>query len=216
LQPTCAIQIRTIPVVFYNFCFTFELNCADALPRRKVFSLKTVERKGETTMIEILKKTYLAGAGLAAKTWDEVESLSKEVVQKAKMSEKEGAKFIKDMKKRYDDTQKKTGTYVEKVVKATLKKMDIATAADIKALKKDIRQLKKAAGITGAKKRTAGKTAKKRTTTAAKKRTLTAAKKRTSTAAKKTVKRTRTTAAKKRAGSTSAKKRTGRAAVKKR
>ena len=159
-------------------------------------------------MIEILKKTYLAGAGLAAKTWDEVESLSKEVVQKAKRSEKEGAKFIKDMKKRYDDTQKKTGTYVEKVVKATLKKMDIATAADIKALKKDIRQLKKAAGITGAKKRTAGKTAKKRTTTAAKKRT--------STAAKKTVKRTRTTAAKKRAGSTSAKKRTGRAAVKKR
>ena len=159
-------------------------------------------------MLEILKKTYLTGAGIAAKTWDEVESLSKEVVQKAKMSEKEGAKFIKDMKKRYDDTQKKTGTYVEKVVKATLKKMDIATAADIKALKKDIRQLKKAAGITGAKKRTAGKTAKKRTTTAAKKRT--------STAAKKTVKRTRTTAAKKRAGSTSAKKRTGRAAVKKR
>ena len=60
-------------------------------------------------MLEILKKTYLAGAGLAAKTWDEVESLSKEVVKKAKMSEKEGAKFIKDMKKRYDDTQKKNG-----------------------------------------------------------------------------------------------------------
>lgn len=40
-------------------------------------------------MLEILKKTYLAGAGLPAKTWDEVESLSKEVVQKAKMSEKE-------------------------------------------------------------------------------------------------------------------------------
>lgn len=151
-------------------------------------------------MLEILKKTYLAGAGLAAKTWDEVESLSKEVVQKAKMSEKEGAKFLKDMRKRYDDTQKKTGTYVEKVVKDILKKMDIATAADIKALKKEIRQLKKAAGITGTKKRTAGKTAKKRTTTAA----------------KKTVKRTGTAGAKKRAASTSAKKRTGRAAVKKR
>lgn len=151
-------------------------------------------------MLEILKKTYLAGAGLAAKTWDEVESLSKEVVQKAKMSEKEGAKFLKDMRKRYDDTQKKTGTYVEKVVKDILKKMDIATAADIKALKKEIRQLKKAAGITGTKKRTAGKTAKKRTTTAA----------------KKTVKRTATAGAKKRAASTSAKKRTGRAAVKKR
>ena len=167
-------------------------------------------------MLEILKKTYLAGAGLAAKTWDEVESLSKEVVQKAKMSEKEGAKFIKDMKKRYDDTQKKTGNYVEKIVKDILKKMDIATAADIKALKKEINQLKKAAGITGTKKRAAGKTAKKRTTTAAKKRTTTGTKKRTTTATKKTVKRAGATGAKKRTAGTSAKKRTSRTAAKKR
>jgi polyhydroxyalkanoate synthesis regulator phasin len=167
-------------------------------------------------MLEILKKTYLAGAGLAAKTWDEVESLSKEVIEKAKMSEKEGAKFIKDMKKRYDDTQKKTGTYVEKIVKDILKKMDIATAADIKVLKKEIRELKKAAGSAGTTKRAAAKTAKKGTTTAAKKRTKTPAKKRTATPAKKTVKRTSATGAKKRAASTGAKKRTGRAAAKKR
>ena len=159
-------------------------------------------------MLEILKKTYLAGVGLAAKTWDEVESLSKEVVKKAKMSEKEGAKFIKDMKKRYDDTQKKTGTYVEKVVKDILKKMDIATASDIKTLKKEIRQLKKATGSAGTKKRAAGKTAKKRTPTAAKKRTT--------TTAKKTVKRTSTAGAKKRAAGTSAKKRASKAAAKKR
>jgi polyhydroxyalkanoate synthesis regulator phasin len=159
-------------------------------------------------MLEILKKTYLAGAGLAAKTWDEVESLSKEVVKKAKMSEKEGAKFLKDMKKRYDDTQKKTGAYVEKVVKATLQKMDIATAADIKVLKKDIQQLKKAAGITGTKKRASR--------TAAKKRTTTAARKRTATTAKKTAKRTSTASAGKRAASTSAKKRTGKSGAKKR
>ena len=159
-------------------------------------------------MLEILKKTYLAGAGLAAKTWDEVESLSKEVAKKAKMSEKEGAKFIKDMKKRYDDTQKKTGAYVEKVVKATLQKMDIATAADIKVLKKDIQQLKKATGITGTQKR-AGRAAAKKPTTAA-------AKKRTATTAKRTAKRTSTTSARKRAASTSVKKRTGKAGAKKR
>ena len=159
-------------------------------------------------MLEILKKTYLAGAGLAAKTWDEVESLSKEVVKKAKMSEQEGAKFLKDMRKRYDDTQKKTGTYVEKVVKATLKKMDIATAADIKALKKDIRQLKKATGLAGSPKRAGAKAAKKRTTAAAKKRST--------ATAKKTAKRTSTTTAKKRTASTGAKKGTRRAAAKKR
>ena len=157
-------------------------------------------------MIEILKKTYLAGAGLAAKTWEEVESLSKEVVKKAKMSEKDGAKFIKDMKKRYDDTQKKTGTYVEKVVKDILKKMDIATAADIKALKKEIQQLKKAGGSVRAKKSSGRTTAKKRTT-AAKKR---------ATPAPKTTKRTSTTGAKKRGAGTSAKKRPARVVAKKR
>jgi polyhydroxyalkanoate synthesis regulator phasin len=151
-------------------------------------------------MIEVLKKTYLAGAGLAAKTWDEVESLTKEVVKKAKMSEKEGAKFIKDMKRRYDDTQKKTGKYVEKVVKDMLKKMDVATAADIKTLKREIQQLKKAAGSTGAQKRAGRTTAKKRPTTAAKKRATTA-KKRSTTAAKKRA----TTAAKKRTSRAGAK-----------
>lgn len=128
----------------------------------------------------------MTGVGLAAKGWDEVEVLSKEIVKKAKMSEKEGAKFLKDMKKRYDDTQKKTGNYVENVVKDILKKMDIATAADIKALKKEIQQLKKATGGAGAKKRAGKTTAKKPTTTAAKKRTpATTAKKTTSRASTK-------------------------------
>ena len=123
-------------------------------------------------MLDIVKKTYLAGADLAHKTWDEVEALTKEIAKKAKMGEKEGSKFLKDMKSRYDDTQKKTGKYVEKVVKDILKKMDIATAADIKALKKEIQQLKKATGSTTAKKRTSTTGAKKRAgSTSAQKRT---------------------------------------------
>jgi polyhydroxyalkanoate synthesis regulator phasin len=157
-------------------------------------------------MLEMLKKTYLAGADLAHKTWDEVEALSKDLVKKAKMSENEGSKFLKDMKKRYDDTQKKTGTYIEKVVKDILKKMDIATAADIKALKKEIRQLKKATGVTATKKSVRKTAAKKRSTTAAKKRTTPAAKKRKTPAAKKR----KTTATKKRTA-TAARKTAGRA-----
>ena len=130
-------------------------------------------------MREILKKTYLAGAGLAAKTWEEVEALSKEVAKKTKMSELEGTKFLKDIRKRYDDTQKKTGKYVEKVVKDIMKKMDVATADDIKAMKNEIRQLKKAISSTGAKKRASRTTPKKRATTAAKKRTAEASTRKT-------------------------------------
>ena len=151
-------------------------------------------------MIEIFKKTYLAGADFAHKTWDEVEGRANEVIKKAKLGEKESAKFLKDLKKRYDGTQGKLEKYVEKVVKDILKKMDIATAADIKALKKEIQQLKKASGSTGAKKRAGRTTAKKRPTTAAKKRATTA-KKRSTTAANKRA----TTAAKKRTSRAGAK-----------
>ena len=166
-------------------------------------------------MIEIVKKTFMTGAGLAHKTWEEVEALTKEIVKKAKMSENEGSKFLKDMKSRYDDTQKKTGKYIEKVVKDILNKMDIATASDIKALKKEIQQLKKAAGSTGAKKRAGRTTAKKRTATSAKKRAATPKAKKTTGRAR-TPKRTSTKGAKKRAGSTGVKKRTSGAGAKKR
>ena len=40
-------------------------------------------------MPELIKKTMLAGVGLALKTWDEVEDLTKELVEKGKMGEKE-------------------------------------------------------------------------------------------------------------------------------
>jgi polyhydroxyalkanoate synthesis regulator phasin len=148
-------------------------------------------------MIEIVKKTFMTGAGLAHEAWDEVEALAKEIAKKAKMSEKEGSKFLKDMKSRYDDTQKKTGNYVEKVVKDILKKMDIATAADIKALKKEIRQLKKAVNDTSTKKSTRKSAAKKRaSSTTAKKRTTTVANR----TAKKTTSRARSTKSTSRAG----------------
>jgi len=171
-------------------------------------------------MIEIFKKTYLAGADFAHKTWDEVEGRANEVVKKAKLGDKERAKFLKDLKKRYDGTQGKLEKYVEKVVKNILQKMDIATGADIKALKKEIRLLKKANSSTGTPKRPRSTTAKKSAASGAKKRSIataakkksatTAAKKRTTAGAKKTTK----PGAKKRATTATTKKRIAKAAKK--
>jgi polyhydroxyalkanoate synthesis regulator phasin len=162
-------------------------------------------------MIEIVKKTFMAGAGFAHKTWDEVEVLANEVVKKAKMGEKESAKFLKDLKKRYDGTQNKLEKYVEKVVKDILKKMDIATGADIKALQKEIRLLKKANSSASPRKQPRSTTAKKSTAGGAKKRNAATATKKRTTAG---VKKSTTTGAKKRAGTASAKKRTVRATKK--
>ncbi len=94
-------------------------------------------------MPDLIKKTLLAGVGLALKTWDEVEDLAKELIDKGKMSEKDGRKFTKDLQKRYEDTQKKLEARVEKMVKEFFKKADVVTTGELKALKKEVRDLKK-------------------------------------------------------------------------
>jgi polyhydroxyalkanoate synthesis regulator phasin len=94
-------------------------------------------------MTDFLKKTLLTGIGLALKTWDEVEALANELVEKGKMSEKEGSNFLRDLQKKYEETQKKLEARVEKSVKDFLKKADVATAAELRALKKEVRELKK-------------------------------------------------------------------------
>lgn len=89
-----------------------------------------------------MKKTLLTGVGLALKTWDEVEDLAKQAIKKGRMSEKDGSKFLKDLQKKYEDAQKKLETRVEKAVKEFLKKADVVTGDELKALKKEVRELK--------------------------------------------------------------------------
>jgi polyhydroxyalkanoate synthesis regulator phasin len=94
-------------------------------------------------MADQIKKVLLAGVGLALKTWGEVEALAEELIKKGKMSEAEGRKFLNDLQKKYEQAQKQLESRVEKSVKDFLKKADIPTAAELKSLKKEVRELKK-------------------------------------------------------------------------
>jgi len=95
-------------------------------------------------VIDLVKKTLLTGIGLALQTRDEVEALAKEFSEKGRMSEKEGGKFLEDLLKRYDQTRNMLETRVEKAVKEFLKKADVVTGDELKALKKEIREIKTA------------------------------------------------------------------------
>jgi len=100
-------------------------------------------------MLNVIKKSMLTGIGLALIAKDEVEDLAKELVNKGKMSENEGTKFLEDLQKRYDETQKKLEEKVQQVVKDFMKKADVVTGDELKGLKKEIRDLKKAISETG-------------------------------------------------------------------
>jgi len=95
-------------------------------------------------MLNIIKKSMLTGIGLALIAKDEVEDLARELVNKGKMSENEGTKFLEDLQKRYDETQIKLEEKVQKAVKDFMKKADVVTGDELKGLKKEIRELKKA------------------------------------------------------------------------
>jgi len=95
-------------------------------------------------MLNIIKKSMLTGIGLALLAKDEVEDLAKEFVNKGKMSENEGMKFLEDLQKRYEETQKKLEDRVKETVKEFMKKADVVTGDELKGLKKEIRELKKA------------------------------------------------------------------------
>jgi len=95
-------------------------------------------------MLNIIKKSMLTGIGLALIAKDEVEDLANEFVKKGKMSEKEGTKFMEDLRKRYDEIQKQLEERVQQAVKDFMKKADVVTGDELKGLKKEIRELKKA------------------------------------------------------------------------
>ena len=95
-------------------------------------------------MFDLMKKSLLTGIGLALKTKDEVEDLARKLTKKSKMTEKEGQKFISDLNKRYEESRKKLEKNIEATVKKILKKADLVTADQLKALQKEIRELKQA------------------------------------------------------------------------
>jgi polyhydroxyalkanoate synthesis regulator phasin len=99
--------------------------------------------KGKTIMIEQLKKALTTGVGLALRTWAEVEVAGKEMIKKAQLSEKDAGQLLKNLKESYEKTQEKMELQVNRLVKDFLNKADIATRDDVKALRREVQDLRK-------------------------------------------------------------------------
>lgn len=97
-------------------------------------------------MMDLFKKTMLTGIGLALVAKDEVEDIARDVQERMNLNEKEGREFLADLQKRYDEAQNRLEERVERAVRDVMKKADVVTGDELKALKKEIRELKKAVG----------------------------------------------------------------------
>ncbi len=92
-------------------------------------------------MIELMKKTLLAGVGLTLMTKDKVEEMAREMTKSAQMSKEKGEEFVKEAVARAQKGREDLEAAVQRVVSETLKKTNLPTRDDLARLTARIEQL---------------------------------------------------------------------------
>ena len=91
---------------------------------------------------EFIKKTMLTGIGVALKTQAEFEEMTKSFIEKSRMTEEEGKKFVDEMMDKYQESKVSMESQIEKSVKKVLQSADIASSKELNALKEEVAKLK--------------------------------------------------------------------------
>ena len=87
------------------------------------------------SLFETVRRALMAGLGVQEK----VRELVDELVKKGELSEREGARLIREWSKRAGRTGDELNKAITLVVKKTLEKMNIPTREDIERLTKEVR-----------------------------------------------------------------------------
>lgn len=95
-------------------------------------------------MSDLIKKTMLTGVGLASLTKDKVEKLVRTLEKQGDLSEKKGGKVVDSLLKKADKAKKGLEAQIERVVKNTIKKMNLAAREDMLKLTERIKNLEQA------------------------------------------------------------------------
>lgn len=94
-------------------------------------------------MIDLIKKAVLTGLGVASLTKEKIEEFGRELMDKGKLTEQEGAKFVAEMQKRADESREALKNQTDKLVEAALSRMQLAKGSDLEKLQAEIASLRK-------------------------------------------------------------------------
>jgi len=95
-------------------------------------------------MLDSIHKMFLAGVGLAAMTKDKIDEHIKELVEKGKLTEKEGREIAEDALKKSKQAKEDLEKQIEKHVQQTLQALQIASKEDVEKLTARIEKLEAA------------------------------------------------------------------------
>ena len=92
-------------------------------------------------MLDSIHKMFLAGVGFAVMTKDKIDEHIKELVEKGKLTEKEGREMADDMLKKSKQAKEDLEKQVEKLVQQTLGTLQIPSKEEVEELASRIEKL---------------------------------------------------------------------------
>ena len=92
-------------------------------------------------MLDTIHKMFLAGVGFAAMTKEKIDEHIKELVEKGKLTEKEGREMADDMLKKSKQAKEDLEKQVEKLVQQTLGALQIPSKKEVEELAARIEKL---------------------------------------------------------------------------
>ncbi len=95
-------------------------------------------------MIDLIKKVLFTGVGMASLTKKKIEEIVKDMSEKGDMSEKEGKELVDELMKKSEESRKEFEGQVEKFVRDSLSKMNLATRDDLLKVEKQVQKLSEA------------------------------------------------------------------------
>lgn len=94
-------------------------------------------------MFEYVKKSLLTGVGMALRSKGEIKELAEEFAKSTQMSQAEARDFLEECQQKYEDARTKLDRRMEEMIEKILKRLDLPTRSDIKALNSRIDDLVK-------------------------------------------------------------------------
>lgn len=91
--------------------------------------------------MDMIKKLFMAGLGVAALTEEKVSKIVDELVKKGEISEQEGKGAVKSLLGQVEDNKKFVEEKIQEHMDIFLKKAKIATMQDVEKLEKRIEKL---------------------------------------------------------------------------
>lgn len=92
-------------------------------------------------MKEMLKNVVYAGLGAAFLTKEKVEELTKDLIEKGKMSQEEGKQFVEDLLRKSEKAKDQLELWINKRVEDRINQLNLATKDEIAELQRKIEEL---------------------------------------------------------------------------